>query len=167
MVQINLCSFLFYGFTLLSNIHDYYVSSTELVYVSEKEQVQLTTRIFIDDLEAFFNAQAEVSVQLSPDLDSNRIDSLVQDFFESNFQLIFDEKVVPINYLGRQYKEDQILIFAEVNNVSPPHSFEIHNTILISFREGQQNIIHFKTSSVKKSFLMNASRTTLAKLWIL
>ena len=91
---------------------------------------------------------------------------MVHVFFKNNFNLFFDKKEVGIQYIGRQYEEDQILIFAEATEVPPPISFEIHNTILIPFRSDQQNIVHLKTVNSKKSFLMNASKTILAQLWI-
>ncbi len=149
-----------------SSLHDYYVSSTEVVYVENKQQLQVTTRIFIDDLEAYFNAQTEDKIHLQPDINAVKIDSLVQRFFKNNFNLLFDKKTIALDYIGRQYKEDQILIFAEAIVVNSPSSFEIRNTILIPFRTGQQNIVHLKTSNIKKSFLMDASKTILAQFWI-
>ena len=170
MTHFNFYISFFLGLTLFTGssepIHEYYVSSTEMVYVSKKKQIQLTTRIFIDDIEAFFNAESNTQILLYPDNEGEKIDRLVQDFFEHNFDLYFDKKEVDVRYLGRQYKEDQILIFAEANNVLPPSRFEIHNTILTTFREGQQNIIHVKTPTAKKSFLMDASKTILAQHWI-
>jgi len=169
MCQIRTATILFFVFTFLSSsssLHDYYVSSTEVVFVEDKQQLQVTTRVFIDDLEAYFNAQTEDKIQLQPDLEPAKIDSLVHVFFKNNFNIFFDKKEVGIQYIGRQYKEDQILIFAEATEVSPPTSYEIHNTILIPFRSDQQNIVHLKTVNSKKSFLMDASKTILAQLWI-
>ena len=168
MYQIRAVSILFFIVTLLSSsssLHDYYVSSTEVVYVEDKQQLQVTTRIFIDDIEAYFNAQTEDKIQLQPDIEAATIDSLVQLFFENNFNLFFDKKKVALNYIGRQYKDDQILIFAEATVLHPPSSYEIRNTILIPFRTGQQNIVHLKTTNTKKSFLMDASKTILAQFW--
>lgn len=169
MYLIRTVTILFFVFTFLSNsssLHDYYISSTEMVFIEDKQQLQVTTQVFIEDLEAYFNAQIEGKIQLQPDLEAAKIDSLVDVFFKNNFNLFFDKKEVDIKYIGRQYKEDQILIFAEATEVSVPSSFEIHNTILIPFRLGQQNIVHFKTTNTKKSFLMDASKTILAQFWI-
>lgn len=168
MYQIRAVIILFFIVIFLSSsssLHDYYVSSTEVVYVEDKQQLQVTTRIFIDDIEAYFNAQTEDKIQLQPDIKAAKIDSLVQLFFENNFNLFFDKKKVALNYIGRQYKDDQILIFAEATVLHPPSSFEIRNTILIPFRTGQQNIVHLKTTNTKKSFLMDASKTILAQFW--
>ena len=62
MCQIRTATILFFVLTFLSSsssLHDYYVSSTEVVFVEDKQQLQVTTRVFIDDLEAYFNAQTE------------------------------------------------------------------------------------------------------------
>ena len=33
--------------------HEYYISSTDVVYIQETSQIQITSRLFIDDVEAF------------------------------------------------------------------------------------------------------------------
>ena len=153
-------------FPLISFTHDYYVSITEVVSVSEKQQLQLTTRVFTDDMEAYFNSQTNATILLSPDHNSILIDTLVERFFHNNFKVFFDDNELEINYLGRQYQEDQMLIFTEVTELRPPISYEIQNTILIPFRTKQQNIVRVKNNVAQKSFLMNASKTILNQLWI-
>ncbi|MGB2341065.1 MAG: DUF6702 family protein [Flavobacteriaceae bacterium] len=153
-------------FPLISFTHEYYVSITEVVYVSEKHQLQLTTRVFTDDMEAYFNSQTNENIQLSPDHNPILIDALVERFFQNNFKVFFDNNKLEISYLGRQYQEDQMLIFAEVTELSPPTSYRIQNTILIPFRTKQQNIVRVKNNITQKSFLMNASKTILNQLWI-
>lgn len=153
-------------FPLISFTHEYYVSITEVVYVSEKQQLQLTTRVFTDDMEAYFNSQTNENIQLSPDHNPILIDALVERFFQNNFKVFFDNNKLEISYLGRQYQEDQMLIFAEVTELSPPTSYRIQNTILIPFRTKQQNIVRVKNNITQKSFLMNASKTILNQLWI-
>ena len=76
MCQIRTATILFFVFTFLSSsssLHDYYVSSTEVVFVEDKQQLQVTTRVFIDDLEAYFNAQTEDKIQLQPDLEPREL----------------------------------------------------------------------------------------------
>ena len=153
-------------FPLISFTHEYYVSITEVIYVSEKQQLQLTTRVFTDDMEAYFNSQTNENIQLSPDHNPILIDALVERFFQNNFKVFFDNNKVEISYLGRQYQEDQMLIFAEVTELSPLTSYKIQNTILIPFRTKQQNIVRVKNNITQKSFLMNASKTILNQLWI-
>lgn len=169
MFQIKLFSSLLLGWFLYTvsdfNTHEYYVSSTDVVYVIKNKHIQITTRIFIDDIEAYFNSRSNSKIQLQPDLNEDQIDSLTQVFFNKNFNLIFDNKELKINYLGRKYKEDQLLIFAEALAIDKPSSFEVNNTILTPFRKGQQNIVHFKAENFKKSFLMDASKTILTELW--
>tara|TARA_B100000767_G_C19767647_1_gene538391 strand:- start:2133 stop:2645 length:513 start_codon:yes stop_codon:yes gene_type:complete len=168
MFKIKLWVAFFSGWILLhdsSNLHEYYVSSTDILYLDEKKQVQITTYIFIDDMEDYLNSRSDFNIQLQPDNRITEVDSLIQVFFKNNFKLRFDKKFLKIKYLGREYKEDQLLIFAQVNRTNKPKSFEITNTILTSFRKGQQNIVHLKSENSRKSFLMDASKTILTQFW--
>ena len=102
MFQIKLFSSLLLGWFLYTasyfNTHEYYVSSTDVVYVAKNKHIQITTRIFIDDIEAYFNSRSNSKIQLQPDLNEDQIDSLTQVFFNKNFNLIFDNKELKINY---------------------------------------------------------------------
>ena len=91
---------------------------------------------------------------------------MIKDFFKQNLKIFFDNSQLEINYLGRQYQEDQILIFAEVMGLTSPTNYKIQNTILIPFRPKQQNIVRIKNGLIKKSFLMDKSKTILNQLWI-
>lgn len=169
MLKNKICTLFFFMIMLLPLIsftHDFYLSITEVVYVEEKQQLQLTTSIFTDDMEAYLNSLTNEAIQLSPDHNSLLIDGLIKDFFKQNFKIFFDNNQLEINYLGRQYQEDQILIFAEVMGLTSPTSYEIQNTILIPFRPKQQNIVRIKDGLIKKSFLMDESKTILNQLWI-
>ena len=169
MLKIKICTLFFFMiilFTLSSFTHDFYLSITEVVYVEEIQLLKLTTRIFTDDMEAYLNSQTDQAIQLSPDHNSLLIDGLIKDFFKQNLKIFFDKSQLEINYLGRQYQEDQILIFAEVMGLTSPTNYKIQNTILIPFRPKQQNIVRIKNGLIKKSFLMDKSKTILNQLWI-
>ena len=144
--------------------HEYYVSSTDVVYIQETSQIQITSRLFIDDVEAFFNTNSSDNIQLQPDIDILKIDSLSKAFFNTNFKIQADNNNLKIRYLGRKYEEDQIHLYAEVFIDNTPKVFEIKNTFLIPFREGQKNIIHFTSNGFKKSHLLDSSKLTLTQL---
>ena len=48
--------------------HKYYVSITKIEYVSEKQSVQIITRIFIDDLEKLLKERFDNSIVLNSDI---------------------------------------------------------------------------------------------------
>ncbi len=141
--------------------HDFYVSYTELFYAPKQSQIQITSRIFIDDIEEFLETQTNEKVALLPDSNTVLIDSLIKRFFIKNFKLSINNNAIELNYLGRQYKDDQLLIFAEGTLLSTPKQLEIQNTILTSFIPKQQNIVSFDTQNSKKKFLMDNSKTIL------
>ena len=107
MYQIRAVSILFFIVTFLSSsssLHDYYVSSTEVVYVEDKQQLHVTTRIYIDDIEAYFNAQTEDKIQLQPDIKAATIDSLVQLFLKITLIYFLTKKKLHSTILGDNIK---------------------------------------------------------------
>lgn len=146
---------------ITSFTHDFYVSYTELFYKTKENQIQIINHVFIDDIEGFLRTQTNEKIALLPDNNKPLIDSLVKYFFLENFQISIDNKKIELSYLGRQYKDDQLLIFAEVIPFDKLKELEIQNTILTSFISKQQNIVSLKTEASKKNFLMSNSKTTL------
>jgi hypothetical protein len=55
--------------------------------------------------------------------------------------------------LGREYQDDQLVLYLEVASVTELQTLAVSNRILFSELEGQQNIVRIKTSTKRKSFL--------------
>lgn len=143
--------------------HDYYLSTTNIKWVPAKQQVQLTSRFFLEDIEALMQKETGQKVVFSPDSNLAEIDAFVKDFYLSNLAITIDGEQQEIAYLGREYKDDDLLVvYAEV--VFPAKEFktlDVKASFLIDFLTGQQNIVHLITPNQKKSFLLTNKKTAL------
>jgi hypothetical protein len=148
-----LCSF--------TTTHDYYLSTTSIKWVPSKQQVQLTSRFFLEDIEALMQKETGQKVVFLPDSNQVKIDAFVKDFYLNNLTIKIDGEQQEIAYLGREYKENDLLVvYAEV--VFPAKTFkalDVNASFLIDFLTGQQNIVHLITPSKKKSFLLTNKKT--------
>lgn len=143
--------------------HDYYLSTTNIKWVPAKQQVQLTSRFFLEDIEALMQKETGQKVVFSPDSNLAEIDAFVKDFYLSNLAITIDGEQQEIAYLGREYKDDDLLVvYAEV--VFPAKEFktlDVKASFLIDFLTGQQNIVHLITPNQKKSFLLTNKKAAL------
>lgn len=143
--------------------HDYYLSTTNIKWVPAKQQVQLTSRFFLEDIEALMQKETGQKVVFSPDSNLAEIDAFVKDFYLSNLAIMIDGEQQEIAYLGREYKDDDLLVvYAEV--IFPAKEFktlDVKASFLIDFLTGQQNIVHLITPNQKKSFLLTNKKTAL------
>ncbi len=125
-----------------------------------KQQVQLTSRFFLEDIEALMQKETGQKVVFSPDSNLAEIDAFVKDFYLNNLAITLDGGQQNVDYLGREYKDDLLVVYAEI--VLPFNEIkrlEVKATFLTDFLSGQQNIIHVSSPNQKKSFLLTSKKT--------
>ncbi len=94
--------------------HEYYLSTSTIKWVPENKQIQLTSRFFLDDIEALMQAKKGTNIVFLPDSDPVAIDAFVKDFYLKSLRIQLDGEKQNIHYLGREYKDDLMIIYAEI-----------------------------------------------------
>ena len=136
--------------------HKFYVSVTNMEYDQEDQAFQITTRIFIDDLETALNTRYEVDAQLASDKESTQSDVLINKYLASKISISINGQKREFNFLGKEYKDDLVVCYLEMTDVvlSDISSIEVQNDLLTEFFEEQQNVVHLKIGDTKKSFIL-------------
>ena len=151
--------FFFFSFSVE---HDYYLSTTKVRWVPQKQQLQLTSRFFLEDIEALMQEQVDAKIQFAPDTNKEAIDAFVEEFYRMNIAVKLDGTQQPMTYLGREYQDDLLVIYAELNpTIKDVQSIEIDAQFLTEFLPTQQNIFHLSSPVSKKSFLLSKEKTSL------
>ena len=70
----------------LEGSHKFYVSTSVIEYKEEEKTLQITSQIFIDDLELVLKKD-DPSLRLAPDNRKELIDSLVNQYFEEKIKI--------------------------------------------------------------------------------
>ena len=126
---------------LISHVefHEYYVSTTEVDYIKEKNLMQITIRIFIDDFEEIVK-QKNNNLKVAPDSNSKKINEILNQYIFEKFKISVNDQELIYEFIGKEYKSDMIQAYyeAEINNIIKNISFE--NYILFDYFENQQNI---------------------------
>lgn len=146
-------TFFFVGWLSLMP-HKFYVSTTVIVYKEAQQSLQITSQIFIDDLELLLRKE-NANIRLAPDSKQVEIDSLVGLYFKKKLKIQTDGAPLPIHYLGKEYKNDIAVHYLELNLKEVPKSIRIENQVFLELFEDQKNIIHFKHKQTRKSFLLH------------
>ena len=145
-------------FTAFTALHDFYLSTITLKWVPEKNEIQLTGRFFLDDLETLMQT-THPKVMFAPDTQPDEIDRFIEHFFLTNIQLALDGEQQTIDFLGREYQEDLLVVYAQIENVPKQWvDLQMKNTCLLELFDTQQNIVHVQTPLKKKSFLLSKNR---------
>jgi len=141
-------------FFIAFTAHKYYLSLTKIEYVAASKSVQITARIFIDDLETALNKKYNKSFELDTNQELKDTDESIKKYISKHLNIKINNNLTPFNYLGKKYETDVVYIFAEIENISAIKSIEVQNRVLMNEFSEQQNIIKLNINNKKKSFIL-------------
>ena len=140
------------GFT----IHDVYISSMKMELIPATGELQLTLQVFTDDLESVLQSQSGEQIQLNPDRQVR--DSLIASYLHSVLKLSIANTPIFLEYLGKEYRDDLTLLYMQAQRVDELSKMKLTHQLFLSELPTQQNLVHFKNNSYRKSFLFDAQR---------
>lgn len=150
-------TFLLLIIPLLSfTLHKYYLSFTKIDYVKESRSLQITMRIFIDDLETTLNKINNKSFKLDTNSELEDTNIYIEKYLLNQFNVNINGSSKKYKYLGKKYENDVVYLFTEIENIATINSIEIRNRILMDAFPEQQNIIKLNINNNKKSFILTA-----------
>ena len=136
---------------LFAWFHPFYVSVTTLEQSKDKSSIEITSRIFYDDLEAALKDEFGGKVDLKNTQQTEKNNGLIKRYFEKKFLLKINDNPSKAEYLGFTIEGETAWCFLEVKIKEPVKKVEISNkTLYNSFKE-QINIFHLNINGIKKS----------------
>lgn len=135
-------------------IHKYYISVTQIDYLQNKQSVQITTRIFIDDLEKLLRERYDETITLASVNEPNTTDLYIERYLNEKIKIKINNKEASLSFIGKEYDVDLVKCYLEIEGVKKIESFEISNEVLFDLFSDQQNIIKTKINSQQKSVIL-------------
>ncbi len=136
------------------NLHKIHVSLTNIVYKKESKTLQITTRIFIDDIENTINKKYGLKLEFDTEKETSETDKYLKKYFEENLKITLDNQEITLSYLGKEYDEDIVYVYFEMENIPDFKQIEVKNTVLFDLFDDQQNIIKIKDETTQKTFFL-------------
>lgn len=138
------------------SVHKFYVSIYQVDYAPAKGRLEITARIFIDDLNGALLAQYKRKTFLGEKNDSADDLALMQQYLLKNFTIKINGKPKTIQYASRDIENNVIICYFTVKEATKIKTMEIRNTALLELFPDQQNIINANVSGTRKSLLLKA-----------
>jgi len=127
--------------------HAYYVSITEIVNNKKDNSLEVSMKLFYDDLTAGIYSTEKEHLSTNAEKD----DVLIEQYVLSNFDVWVKGENLKGNYLGYELEQDAIWIFIEYPNLVNDFSqIIVKNTTLMGTFDDQTNIINFFPEKGKK-----------------
>jgi len=137
-----------------TTLHEFYVSVTQVDYIKEKQSLQITTRLFIDDFEDLLRQRYDENITLNSEKDERAIDAYIEKYLLSKIQIDINGDFKKMTFIGKEYEDDIVYCYLEISDVDAIDTFEITNELLFDLFNEQQNIVKTNINSKKKSFML-------------
>ena len=140
--------------------HKFYMAIFQVNYAPEKKMLQVTSRIFIDDLNLALEKKYGKKTFLGSEKESVEDVALLKKYFTENLIFKVNGQTKYVLFLSKELEGDLLICYCRVTDVAKFNSVEITNTVLTHWNSEQQNILHFNAFGEKKTFLFTASKKT-------
>jgi len=138
---LSLIILFFSSFSIL--FHPIHLCLTEINFNEKNHSLEITHRIFWDDLERLFQEKYNANVKLGEDYETPDAEKFISDYLQKNFKLKINQKEVKINYLGREYERETLLVYMEVLKIKKLNTAQVTHSVMHQFFADQKNITNF------------------------
>jgi hypothetical protein len=128
--------------------HKFYVSLTEIRYNAQSERLELSMRIFPDDLDR----------ALLEKLEHEDADSLLKVYLLESFKLQADGLEIAFSYLGKEAESDAIWCYLESGSLPEPKKLSIRHELLTEIFPDQVNIVQVYIENWNKGLLLSRNQ---------
>ena len=134
--------------------HKYYVGVFQMEHVPAKKVIRMTARIFIDDFEVAIDKKYKQKFYFGSSRELPEAADFLQKYFAENINVKINGRIKAIKYLGKEVEDDILVCYYTIPAEGKVQTVEVRNTILFESFPDQQNYIHAKINSNKKSLLL-------------
>ena len=132
----------FFCWGLFSSFHPFYVSTTEINFNKTTKSVELTCRMFTDNLEDALEKTFQKKIDILHPKNKQEVELLLLQYIQDNLKIKVNGIQKTINIIGYEKEEDAVWTYLEIKEDLLPQQIEIENTLLYRFFPEQMNMMH-------------------------
>lgn len=155
-VFIFLCGLL--CFSASPSVHPLHLSVTDIRYDTKTKALQVTQKIFSDDLDKAITEAYGEKLHIGSDIEDKRAGIFIEKYFRKHFMLVVNEEFPEIDVLGFESNLEKVWIYAEIPLEGPLMSCEVMNDVLFDNYDDQTNIIHLELPQGRKSMALRGGK---------
>lgn len=134
-------------------IHKFYVSVNQIDFVPKKKALEITSRIFVDDLDLALEKKFKKKIYLATPKEVSDSKELFQKYFGEKLSIKVNGQEKQVRFLGKELEENVLICYFTISDVEKVTSLEIKDVVLMELYD-QQHIFHTNVSGEKRSLLL-------------
>jgi hypothetical protein len=131
--------------------HPFYVSVTEFNLNAGEKLLEITSKVFLDDLEKALKKQYNKPVELMNAAATKLTQEMISDYFKKRLLLKLEGKPVSLEFIGYEPEGASLWVYFQVSNITAVKKIAVTNTLLYEMYPAQISIMHAQVGNSKKS----------------
>lgn len=137
-------------------MHPFYVSVTEIKHNPKTQSVEISCRMFYDDLEHALEKDNKTALDIVKPKDKAQLNRFINEYVKKHLSLRADGKPLNLSYVGYEIQEDGAWAYFEVKGVPSVKKIDIHDDLLNALHPEQINMLHVTIGGNRKSTKLDA-----------
>lgn len=139
--------------------HKFYTSICKIDYNVPKKRLEITTRIFIDDLNLAISKKYNRKSNLVSNKETLEDIDFLKKYLSEKIIITVNGKPIATQFLNKEVEDNVLICYLSSTEISKIKTFEVRNSLLTEIFEEQQNIVQLNINSKKQTLLLSASTT--------
>lgn len=131
--------------------HPLYITVTEISHNPKDKILEISCKIFTNDLETVLEKAAKTKVDLSNAANKAATDKLIDEYVEKHLRLKVDGRAAGLHFVGSEKEADGTWSYFQVNDVPAVKRIDVVNDLLYDAFNQQINIMHVTVGGQRKS----------------
>jgi hypothetical protein len=133
----------FFTLVTLSVLHPLHISVTEIKFDATDKELEISSRIFIDDLEEAIQQELKrPSLDILSPGKEITTDLLLGNYLATRLTIKADGKMMKIKYLGHEIEGDAMIVYLYVPNIKKLKEIDVFNSTITEVYDDQSNLVH-------------------------
>lgn len=140
--------------------HPFYISVCQVDHNPDTGALELSFRIFMDDLELALETMGTERLHLGTEREAEKADIYIDRYLARHVVIEINGRRVGAAFLGKEVDPDAIWCYVEVENIPVLETITMTNTLLLETFEDQVNLVHVNANGQKKSLVFSQQQVT-------
>lgn len=139
------------------SVHKFYVSIYQVDFVPEKQRIEITARIFMDDLNLALENEYKSKTQIGEKSETQADVAMLQKYLNKHIRVSINGKDMKTLYHNKEIDNNVVVIYLKINDIKKIKTIQFSNNALLDLYSDQQNIIQTNIYNKKQNFIFTGN----------
>jgi hypothetical protein len=132
-------------------VHPFFVSVTEVNYNANTNSLEISCKMFVDDLQKVLRETFKRPVNLSNTKQEADNSKMLNEYISNHLSIGADNKQASLKFIGFEIERESVYCYFEADKIAAPKKIVLNNKIMLEYKDEQQNIMHVVIGGNRKS----------------